>query len=131
MKKLLLIIIAITTTAIARSQGCVAIRSNGGTCAMSDPAEPGTHAAGGWQLGLNSRYFRSFRHFVGKEEQKQRLDQGTEVINHAFSTEISLTHFTGGRWSFGLYAPIIANTRSSLYEHDGRNRYETHSFGLG
>jgi hypothetical protein len=131
MKKLLLLIMVSSTCALAHAQGCVAIRSNGGSCAMSDPSETGMHQAASWQMGLNTRYFRSFRHFRGKEEQKERVDSGTEVINHAFSTEISLTRFSGNRWSFGLYIPVIANTRSSLYEHDRKNRYETHSFGLG
>jgi hypothetical protein len=114
------------------AQGCVAIRSNGGTCTMTDPHhQEGQASVSGWTFGLNSRYFRSFRHFVGKEEQKQRLEQGTEVINHAFATEISLVRNVSERWSYALYAPIIANTRSSLYEHDGKNRFNTHSFGLG
>jgi hypothetical protein len=34
-------------------------------------------------------------------------------------------------WSVAVYVPIIANTRSSLYEHGGTTRHETHSFGLG
>jgi len=130
MKKIL---IALLVTALwnlrSNAQGCVAIRSNGSTCTMT--GADGTHQPASWILGINSRYFRSFRHFVGKDEQEQRLEQGTEVINHTSSTEFGLTHNLNKRWSVAVFAPIIINQRSSLYEHDGKNRYNTHSFGLG
>jgi len=117
----------------AGAQGCVAIRSNGGTCTMMDPHhEAGSHAVvSGWTFGINTRYFRSYKHFIGTEEQEQRVEQGTEVINHAFSAELGLTRTVNDRWSFGFFAPVISNTRSSLYEHDGKNRHTTASFGIG
>lgn len=133
MKKFILSALAFACFASRpQAQGCVAIRSNGATCTMSGPGhdEKGKSSAG-WVFGLNARYFRSFRHFVGKAEQKQRQTLGTEVINHAFSSELSLVRQTNDRWSFGLFVPVISNTRSSLYEHDGQHRYETHAFGLG
>ncbi|MFL5772013.1 MAG: hypothetical protein ACJ75F_02570 [Flavisolibacter sp.] len=111
------------------AQGCVAIRSNGGVCTMT--GADGSHQPASWVLGINSRYFRSFRHFVGKDEQEQRQELGNEVINHTSATEFSLVHTMNNRWSVGLFAPIIANKRSSWYEHDNKNRYSTHSFGLG
>ena len=94
-----------------------------------------THASkekvNSWTLGINNRYFKSFRHFVGKSEQQQRVEQGTEVINHVFSTEISLAHQLNHRWSLALFMPVSSNARSSLYEHDGVNRSTTNSFGIG
>ena len=45
--------------------------------------------------------------------------------------DILLTRNINERFSFTLDVPIISNARSSLYEHDGKNRYSTHSFGLG
>jgi hypothetical protein len=59
------------------------------------------------------------------------VEQGTEVINHANGLEAGITRTINDRWSFALFVPILANTRSSLYEHSGKSRYETHSFGLG
>lgn len=85
----------------------------------------------GWSLSINSRYFKSFRHFVGTAEQKQRVQQGTQVVNRVFSTELGVTRQFNNRWTFGIFAPITSNARSSLYEHDGKNRYSTNSFGLG
>ncbi len=109
------------------AQGCVAIRSNGGFCSMHPQVKDSTK----WVVSLNSRYFKSFRHFVGTEEQPQRVELGTEVINHSYSNDFSFTYKLRNRWSVNAVLPLIANTRSSLYEHDGKTRHQTHSFGIG
>lgn len=119
------------------AQGCVAIRSNGAACTMPASHDQAMQSSGHWLLGINNRFFRSYKHFVGDEEQKHRVDEHTEVINHFFSTEVGLTRVLNSRLSFGLYVPVTSNTRSSKYEHYGNNssspnaRRETHSFGLG
>ncbi len=112
----------------AKSQGCVAIRSTGGICTME---HSNSQEHSGWVLNINNRYFKSFRHFVGTKEQKQRAANGSEVINHSYTLDVTLTRNVNKWWSFSIDAPMIANSRSSLYEHDGKNRYSTHSFGLG
>ena len=84
-----------------------------------------------WQLSINNRYFKSFRHFIGTDEQKQRLAQQTEVINHQYTTDITIFRLINPRWSIMLDMPIEANTRSSLYEHANLGRFQTHSFGVG
>jgi hypothetical protein len=84
-----------------------------------------------WQLSANNRYFKSFRHFVRKDEQKQRMAQQTEVINHQYTLDLALYRLLNARWSVMLDMPIEANTRSSLYEHSGLGRFQTHSFGVG
>lgn len=84
-----------------------------------------------WQLSLNNRYFRSFRHFVGTDEQKQRQELGNEVINHQYSLDIAITRVINNRWSLMLDMPMLSNARSSLYEHANRGRFSTHSFGIG
>jgi hypothetical protein len=90
-----------------------------------------------WSMGVNSRHFRSYKHFVGKTEQKERVEGGTEVINHSFATEINLSKRVNERWSIGFYMPVVSNTRSSMYEHYGNGsrspnaRRTTKSFGLG
>lgn len=114
----------------AQAQGCVAIRSNGGLCNLQQHNGAADTLAK-WQLNINNRYFKSFRHFVGKDEQKQRQEQGTEVINHAYALDLALTHNINDRWSVMLDVPILSNARSSLYEHGGTQRRSTHSFGVG
>jgi hypothetical protein len=132
MKQLLFLIAFILMYGLSNAQGCVAIRSNGGTCTMNGyDIEHSAQANKFWTLAMNNRYFKSFRHFVGTEEQKQRVAGGTEVINRVFSTELGLTRHLNERWSLGFFAPVISNSRSSLYEHDGKQRNSTSSFGVG
>jgi hypothetical protein len=121
----------ITIYKFSDAQGCVAIRSNGGTCTMTGHDEASTAKSDFWTFAMNNRYFKSFRHFVGTAEQKQRVAGGTEVINHVFSTELGLTRQFNSRWSLAFFTPIISNARSSLYEHDNKHRHSTHSFGIG
>jgi hypothetical protein len=133
MKHFFIVLIITLGTAIQtiNAQGCVAIRSNGNTCSMASPS-----AAKGWQMNLNNRYFKSYKHFVGTIEQKHREEEKTEVINHNYSLDITATRFFNSRWSLSITVPVISNTRSSLYEHGGNSagelgRHSTQSFGLG
>jgi hypothetical protein len=86
---------------------------------------------GGWLFNANTRYYRSFRHFIGKQEQTQRIAQGTNVINHSFTEDLSLTRNFDNRWSMALDIPLISNSRSSLYEHGGKERHNTYASGVG
>ncbi len=106
------------------SQGCVAIKGTAGICSRPSDAK-------GWELNLNNRYFRSYKHFVGTIEQKQRVEEGSEVINHSYEMDITATRTLNSRWSLAMILPIMDFSRSSLYEHDGVNRHVTHSFGIG
>src|SRR5688500_3479380 len=127
---LILFVACVFTSIKTNAQGCVAIRSNGNTCSMGNPSSKG------WQFNFNTRYFKSYKHFVGTIEQKERVEHGTEVINHSISSDLTLTRTVNNRWSIGLNVPVISNVRSSLYEHGGNGggpsaRHKTRSFGLG
>lgn len=124
----LLTLVLIAVAERANAQGCVAIRSAGGFCGAGEGHVDTTSK---WQLSINNRYFKSFRHFIGTDEQKQRLAQQTEVINHQYTTDITIFPLINPRWSIMLDMPIEANTRSSLYEHANLGRFQTHSFGVG
>ncbi|MGC4102192.1 hypothetical protein [Ferruginibacter sp.] len=108
----------------AHAQGCVAIKGTAGICSKPSDAK-------GWELNLNNRYFKSYKHFVGTEEQTQRVDQGTNVINHSYELDITATRTVNLRWSLGLTLPIMSFKRSSLYEHGNSGRFNTGSFGIG
>jgi hypothetical protein len=115
----------------ANSQGCVAIRSSGGSCSKLHP-----ETSKSWTVSASYRYFKSFRHFVGAEEQKERMERKTEVINWAHAMNLEMTRQFNNRWSMGVYVPILVNNRSSLYEHGGNSsgqagRHTTSSMGLG
>jgi len=133
MKKILaLLIISSVFYSHVNGQGCVAIRSNGAVCTKHDPSMDSK----GWQVNMSYRYFKSFRHFVGTEEQKQRLEQHTEVINYQHTMNITAIRQFNNRWSLGIDLPLISNKRSSLYEHGGNSegpaaRHNTSASGIG
>ena len=132
MKSLIIIFIAtFGISSCVNAQGCVAIRSVGGLCTMDHGGHDSSSSAQKWILNINNRYYNSYKHFVGEVEQTQRVDAGTQVINHAYTMDIAFTRILNSRWSLSFDAPIISNTRSSLYEHDGATRHTTHSFGVG
>ncbi|HEX5167564.1 MAG TPA: hypothetical protein VFW11_00220 [Cyclobacteriaceae bacterium] len=114
-----------------QAQGCVAVRNMASTCSLAfDSLEHRTP----WQLSINYRYFRSFRHFRGDHEETQRVENGTEVINNDNSVLFAPSYTLNKRWSFAAVIPLLYIDRSSLYEHKGNNsgeRYHTHSQGLG
>jgi hypothetical protein len=129
-----LVIISTSNNALI-AQGCVAIRGNAASCMLSHPDH--TNKAG-WQLSTSARYFKSFRHFSGTVENKDRLVQGTEVINRSATVDLALTRIFNDRWSLTIDAPILSNARSSLYEHGlvngvyvKKERHSMHSFGIG
>ncbi|MCX6316376.1 MAG: hypothetical protein NTW29_03750 [Bacteroidetes bacterium] len=126
MKQIYILIIAMAVLAGTKThaQGCVAIKGMSGICGR--PAD-----AKGWELNLTNRYFKSYKHFVGTEEQKEREELGTNVINHAWEMNITATRTLNNRWSLSGTLPILSFTRSSLYEHDGKSRHTTRSFGIG
>lgn len=125
------------------SQGCVAIKNMPCTAlpgfengATSDSAVSNSPQ---WEISFNSRYFRSYKHFVGSKEQKHRVEQGTEVINKVYSFDIGIVHNFKKRYFASLILPVIFNYRSSLYEHYGNSttanpqqkRFATQSNGIG
>lgn len=112
------------------AQGCVAVR-NMASCSLNYDSTQNS----AWQFSLNYRYFRSFRHFRGKEEEAERVEQGTEVINNDNSILAGISYTVNKRWSFGLTIPYLYIDRSSLYEHYGNTpgnpRFHTQAQGLG
>jgi hypothetical protein len=126
-------IILLLTTSITknlRAQGCVAVK-NMSSCSLNWGEEQGKS----WQFSLNYRYFRSYKHFRGKEEEKVRVQQGTEVINHDNSVLFGALYTVNKRFSVSTTIPYVNIDRSSLYEHYGNTpgnpRFHTQSNGLG
>lgn len=128
----IVIIISITAfTSRSYAQGCVAIRSFSG-CSTGQAGSailmPGESVA-----GMNFRYFKSFRHFRGTEEEEQRVEQGTQVINHSYFMDLSFTYAFANRFYASLTVPFVYHERSSLYEHGGNalgDRHKTYAKGL-
>jgi hypothetical protein len=83
------------------------------------------------QVGMNYRYFKSFRHFRGTEEEPDRVANGNEVINHSHAWDFFLTYGISERLYASVTIPTVINSRSSLYEHGREERNTTFSRGLG
>lgn len=121
----------------AFAQGCVAIRPMSGCAGIS--AGSAALSKGQWQVGANYRYFKSFRHYRGDSEQVERLEQNTEVINHAHSLDLGVSYGLTNRLSVAVNLPFISYDRSSLYEHYGNSasanpehkRFNTSAKGIG
>jgi hypothetical protein len=115
--------IAALTAAELRAQGCVAVR--GGTMCGTNTGNTFNLSAGEFNIVTGARYFKSFRHFRGDHEESFRVDQGTEVINHAASIDLGVSYGITNRLFATAIIPFAYNDRSSLYEHGGNPRFDT------
>jgi hypothetical protein len=111
----------------ASAQGCVAIRhfscgGNGLSGALMTPGDV--------TLGTSYRYFKSFRHFSGREENHDRLANNTEVINWSHALDLNFNYALTPRMYATFTLPFVLNERSSLYEHGRTERHNSSSYGL-
>ena len=125
----LLFLFIILSASYLNAQGCVAIR-HFSSC-VGNSLENNVLNKGDIQLGMNYRYFKSFRHFRGTEEEPDRVTSNTEVINNSHSTDFFLTYGISQRLYTSITLPTVFNSRSSLYEHGRKERNTTFSRGLG
>ena len=59
-------------------------------------------------MNINNRYFKSYKHFVGTEEQKERIKAKSNVINTAYELDITATRTFNSRWSLAMTLPVMA-----------------------
>ena len=123
-----------------QAQRCVAIRGGmgcaGGASGGSNMVSLGR---GQWQASLGYRYFKSFRHFRGSNEEVERVENHTEVINLVHTADLGLSYGLNNRISFNVNLPVSFFDRSSLYEHYGNSleanpeqkRFHTDAKGIG
>ena len=110
------------------AQGCVAIR-HFSSC-VGNSLENNLLQKGDLQIGMNYRYFKSFRHFRGTEEEPDRVANNSEVINHSHAWDYFLTYGISDRMYTSITIPTVINSRSSLYEHGRTERHNSFSRGL-
>jgi hypothetical protein len=112
-----------------QSQGCIAIRniSGFGQYNLTDNAFSNSD----WQLNINTRYFKAFRDF--KEKVDQKTPKQNEAVVKSFSMDFAISKFLRNGWSLNLSIPVAGNSREASGEHGGPNtkRYTTNSFGIG
>lgn len=112
----------------AIAQGCVAIRQFSGV--GSSIGQVNVQTKGDLNIGLNYRYFKSFRHFRGTHEEPERVENGTEVINWSHGVDLNVNYSFTDRVFGYVSLPFAYNERSSLYEHGRESRHMTYSGGL-
>jgi hypothetical protein len=108
---LLSLILILTFNYNTAAQGCVAVRQMGGVSAMCS-SNSYFLPKGSFQVGVNYRYFHSWRHFVGTEEQPQRQELGNAVNIYSHAVDLNLSYAITDRLQFNLAIPYVHNERS-------------------
>lgn len=111
------IVFILTTLSVQKlaAQGCVVVR-HFSSCATV-LGQNNLLTSGEWTIGSNYRWFRSFRHFRGTEEEPDRMANHTEVINSSHALDMNLSYAISERLYANITLPFVYNEHSSLYEH--------------
>ncbi len=113
-----------------QAQGCVCTRQN----IPAIGSQGGAYMEGGkWQIFAGFRYFKSDRHFVGKEEQVNRQTEQSEVINWLRIVDVGATYSFNDRINLTFSAPFVFADRSNPLRSNGEvvDRYQTNAYGIG
>lgn len=105
------------------AQGCVAVRQMGGQ--NINATNSYNLKEGEFQVGTNYRYFHSWRHFVGKEEQLERqttggghdangkeLGNAVNIYSHAI--DLNFSYGLSNRIQLNATIPYVHNERSQV-----------------
>jgi hypothetical protein len=141
---LLIIVVASFLHFETHAQGCVAVRQMGGLNPLSSNGY--TLPKGEFQIGANYRYFHSWRHFVGTEEQPHRQttggghdangkERGNAVNIYSHAIDINMSYGFTDRLQFNLSIPYVHNERSQVLRQQtpvvDTTRYSVYAKGLG
>jgi len=87
-----------------------------------------------WQVGFGWRYGYSFRHFVGTDEQEERLAEHSQVVNNVNLADLSVRFNFNSRTSVSLGVPYLSASRSGALRSGGQvvKRYtRSETSGIG
>ncbi len=127
MKNTLLTIILILLLSFqserSSAQGCVAVRQMGGLSMCSSDSY--NLNEGDIQVGMNYRYFHSWRHFIGTTEQPQRQttgggfdangkERGNAVNIYSHAVDLNFSYGLTDRIQFNVTLPYVNNERSQV-----------------
>ncbi len=119
----LFLVVCLAGRSDAQAQGCVAVRQMGGVNPLSTSGY--TLPKGEFQLGTSYRYFHSFRHFVGTEEQPQRQttgggfdengkEKGNAVNIYSHAVDLNISYGISDRIQVNVSIPYVNNERSQV-----------------
>jgi hypothetical protein len=105
------------------AQGCVAVRQMGGQNLNSSNSY--NLNEGEFQVGANYRYFHSWRHFVGTEEQLHRQttngghdangkERGNAVNIYSHAVDLNISYGLTDRIQLNATLPYVNNERSQI-----------------
>lgn len=110
----------------------MAVRGSG-QCAIGSALDPGHvrghTGTGSWELSIGYRWLETARHFVGDRD--INVPDRYRVVNRQSFLDLSARRDLNQRFSIALTVPLVNSQRSTVYEHDGRNRHTTRAGGLG
>lgn len=119
----LLFVLFLMTSAKIYAQGCVAVRQMGGQNMTSTNSY--TLEENEFQVGTNYRYFHSWRHFIGKEEQLERQlsggghdangkERGNAVNIYSHAIDLNFSYGLTNRIQLNATIPYVNNERSQV-----------------
>lgn len=90
----------------------------------------------GFQLSVGYRWLNSDRHFTGSHENKERQEEGSEVINKSHFTDVTLSYAFNPRFSAAFTIPFVLHDRSQVVRSNDTERtilqrFHTQSSGIG
>lgn len=125
------------------AQGCVAVRQMGGLSMCSTDSY--NLNKGDFQVGTNYRYFHSWRHFIGTNEQLQRqtsgggfdsngIERGNAVNIYSHAIDLNLSYGLSDRLQFNVTLPYVHNERSQVLKQTtpvvNTYRYSVYAQGI-
>ncbi|MEO7976477.1 hypothetical protein [Flavobacterium sp.] len=137
-------ILIVCRTEKITAQGCVAVRQMGGL--NMNAAGSYNLESGEFQVGTNYRYFHSWRHFVGKEEQLERQttggghdENGVEIGNavniYSHALDFNISYGITDRIQINATLPYVHNERSQVLRQTtpvkDTLRYSVYAQGIG
>jgi hypothetical protein len=137
------VVLLFLNTQKAVAQGCVAVRQMGGLNRCSSDSY--NLKEGDFQVGANYRYFHSWRHFVGKEEQPQRqttgggfdangVERGNAVNIYSHAVDLNFSYGLTDRIQLNATLPYVNNERSQVLSQTkpvvDKYRYSVYAKGI-
>ena len=118
-----LLIITALFSEKTHAQGCVAVRQMGGQ--NMNASNSYNLEEGEFQVGTNYRYFHSWRHFIGTEEQPQRqttggghdangVERGNAVNIYSHAVDLNISYGLTNRIQLNVTLPYVNNERSQV-----------------
>ncbi len=115
---ILVALLALWSPRAAEAQSCILTRLDSPVLNAFDSEFGST--TDHWQVNFGWRYGYSFRHFVGTEEQKERVAEHSQVVNNVNLADISLRYNVNSRLSFELGVPYLMAERSGALRNSER-----------